>query len=202
MTKPCLLTCWHRTFTILNSVEDIRFCFHKPNPIAHAARHIKWNNSNFNCAILNVGSPPRTGFGGLIRNSVGFYLQGFSGFLPPPSDILEAELTAILHGLSVAQDMEITELMCYSDSLLSINLVNGNSSRYHVHAVLIQDIKDKLSELNCSLHHTLREGNQCVDYFAKFGASSDASLSLHTSPPDDLRPLLRNDAYGTLFMRL
>jgi ribonuclease HI len=191
---------------IHSAADDIKSCFYKLNTIAPSVRHIRWNNSNFDCAILNVdgsciGSPSRTGFGGLIRNSAGFYLMGFSGSLPSSSDILEAELTAILHGLTIAKDMEFVELICYSDSLLSINLITGNPSKFHVHAVLIQEIKDKLAQLSCLLHHTLREGNYCADYLAKLGASSDASLSLHSSPPDDLRPLLRNDASGTLFLR-
>lgn len=109
---------------------------------------------------------------------------------------LELWIITIFHGLSIA-----TELVCYSDSLLSINLISGISSRYHVHAVLIQDIKDKLSQMNVSLRHTLREGNHCADFFAKLGAGADARLLLHSSPPDDLRPLLRNDATGTLFLR-
>lgn len=92
-------------------------------------------------------------------------------------------------------------MACYSDSHLSLNLITENSSKYHVHAVLIQDIKDKLSQMNCSLHHTLREANQCADYFAKLGANSAAGLSIHTSPPDELRPLLKIDASGTLFLR-
>jgi len=97
--------------------------------------------------------------------------------------------------------MGITELACYSDSLLSINLITGNSSKFHLHAVLIQDIKDKVSQLNYSLHHTLREGNQCADFFAKLGAISDANLLLHPTAPDDVRPSLRNDASGTWFLR-
>lgn len=186
--------------------EDIKFCFYQSIPAASSVRHIRWNNDNFDCQILNVngsciGAPTRASFRGLICNSAGFYRTVFSGFIPSSSDILEAELSAIFHGLSVATDMGITELVCYSDSLLSINLITGNSSKYHVHAVLIQDIKDKLSQANYSLHHTLREGNQCTDYLAKLGASSDDSLLLHPSPPDDLRPLLQNDATGTLFLR-
>jgi len=191
--------------------EDIKLYFYQSIPAASSIRHIRWNNDNFDCPILNVddsciGTPTRAGFGGLIRNNDGFYLNRFSSFIPSSSYILEAELTAIFHGLSIATDMGITELACYSDSLLSINLITGNSSKYHVHAVLIQDIKDKLSQLNYSPHHTLREGNQCANFLAKLGASADASLLLHQSPPDDLppddlRPFLRNDATGTLFLR-
>lgn len=161
---------------IHTSAEDIKLCFHRQSHDASSVRHIRWNNDNFNCPVLNVdssciGTPTRAGFGGLIRNSHGFYLTGYSGFIPSSSEILEAKLTAILHGLSIATNLGITKLVCYSDSLLSINLISGNSSRYHVHAVLIQDIKDKLSQMNVSLRHTLREGNHCADYFAKLGES-------------------------------
>jgi hypothetical protein len=67
--------------------------------------------------------------------------------------------------------------------------------------VLIQDIKELLSQTNVSLHHTLREGNQCADFFAKLGASSDADFLTHASPPEGVRDLLRNDAMGTFFLR-
>lgn len=101
--------------------------------MTNSNKHVRWNNNNFNCTILNVdesciGSPTKAGFGGLIRNSAGFYLSGFSGFIPSSSDILQAELTAILYGISIATDMGISELDMYSDSLLSINLISGNSS--------------------------------------------------------------------------
>jgi len=128
-------------------------------------------------------------------------MKGYSGFIPSTSDILQAELTAIYHGISIALDMGITDMVIYSDSLHSINLITENSSHFHAHAVLIQDIRDVLSQGNYSLHHTLREGNFCADYLAKLGAATDAPIQIHSSPPEDLRPLLRNDAYGTLFLR-
>ena len=131
---------------IHTAAEDINRSYYQPSPVASTVRNVRWNNSNFDCAILNVdgsciGTPTRAGFGGLIRNSAGFYLIGFSGFLPSSTDILQAELTAILHGLSIARDMGITELACYSDSLLSINLITGNSSKFHLHVVLIKRLK-------------------------------------------------------------
>lgn len=187
-------------------VDDINSCFFQPLPVMVSDRYVKWNNSNFNCTILNVdgsciGSPIRAGFGGLIRNSVGFYLSGFLGFLPSSSDILLAELTAIYDGINTAIDMGITDMAVYSDSLLSINLITTTSSKFHIHAALIQDIRDKLSLRNFSLNHTLREGNQSADYLAKLGAMSDVNVLIHQSPPDELCPLLKNDAAGTLFLR-
>lgn len=83
---------------------------------------------------------------------------------------------------------------------ISVNKAN-QASNYHVYAVLIQDIKDLLSAHNFTVHHCLREGNQCADFMAKLGASSFEDCLTHASPPHDLLVFIRNDAIGTLFPR-
>ncbi|KEH27934.1 hypothetical protein MTR_5g049720 [Medicago truncatula] len=65
---------------IQNSVEDIKRLF-QPGLAVQLERHIRWNNNNFDGDILNVdgsciGTPSRAGFGGLIRNTSGYYLAG------------------------------------------------------------------------------------------------------------------------------
>jgi hypothetical protein len=59
-----------------------------------------------------------------------------------------------------------------------------------------------VANYNFSLLHTLREGNQCADILAKKGATSDAALVIHSSPPDDLLAQLTADALGTFFPRI
>ncbi|XP_024626732.1 uncharacterized protein [Medicago truncatula] len=148
-----------------------------------------------------VCTSTRAGFGGLIRNGAGFYLAGFSRFIPSSTDILHAELSAISHGLKMAKDMGLAPVACYSDSILAINTIKESYSKYHVYAVLLHEIQKQLFQDGGSLHHTLREGNQCADFLAKLGASTDANLVVHLQPPHDLRPLLRLDVQGTLFLR-
>ncbi|MCI26345.1 replication protein A1-like protein, partial [Trifolium medium] len=109
--------------------------------------------------------------------------QGFSGFIQGSSDILHVELYTIYKCLLLAIDMRIDELVCYSDSLHCIYLIKGPQVKYHIHAVLIQDIKELISQYNVSLYHTLKEGNQCANFFAKLGTSSDVDFSRHDSPP-------------------
>lgn len=93
---------------------------------------MRWNNNNFDCVVLNVdgscsGSPIRAGYGGIFRNSAGLFLSGFSGYLASTSDILMAELTAIHHGMLLAMDLGIDDMVCHSDSLLSIQLLTEKS---------------------------------------------------------------------------
>ncbi|MCI64955.1 hypothetical protein A2U01_0086213, partial [Trifolium medium] len=38
-------------------------------------------------------------------------------------------------------------------------------------------------------------------FFAKLGVSSDVDFVTHTSPPEGVHDLLRNDAMGTFFLR-
>jgi hypothetical protein len=129
------------TFQIQNTADAIKNSF-KPVTTHHQERMVRWNSLNHNCHVLNVdgsclGVPIRAGYGGVIRNSAGFYLSGYSGFIPTSTDILFAELTAIHRGLLLAVEMGIEDLACYSDSLLSIRLLTDHASKYHAYAVLI-----------------------------------------------------------------
>lgn len=169
-------------------------------------RLVHWNNKDHACSILNVdgscfGDPIRTVFGGVIRNFIGGYVAGFSGFINSPNDILFSELTALHRGLTMAPSMDFPVLVCYSDSLHAVNLINSDTSHYHVYDVLIQDIKDLLNSRGYTLHHTLRESNQSADFMAKLGAFADDVLTVHSTPPEGLLPLLSMDELGTIFIR-
>jgi hypothetical protein len=74
------------SYNIQSMVEDFMSCFTSTSVDAPIDKFVKWNNNNYCCIILNVdgsclGSPVRTGFGGLIRNNSGYYLSGYSGFI-------------------------------------------------------------------------------------------------------------------------
>jgi len=198
----------HLTCSTKNSIEVIKASFSSTTFVVIVDRYIKWNNNNNNafCAILNVdgscyGIPIRTGFGGILRNYAGLFLSEFSGFIPNSDDIMLVELSAIYHGLILAKDLGYAELVCYYDSLVCINLINGPVEKYHVYAVLIQDIKDLFLQSIVTVCHTLREGNQCAGFLAKLGTSSSDGLVIYESPPVGLANLLRSNAAGTFFLR-
>ncbi|GAU18899.1 hypothetical protein TSUD_228890 [Trifolium subterraneum] len=190
---------------IYSMVEDLKNCF-PSSTTEETSRCIKWNFTNFTGVVINTdgscsGTPARTGFGCIIRNNDGRYITGASGHITNSSDILLAELSGIYHGLQLAISLGITDFICYTDSLISCNLIQGVSSPYHIYGVLIQNIKDSMQQSNIIICHTLREGNQCADYLAKLGASSHDALWIHDTPPPDLRSLMDIDARGTLFTR-
>lgn len=193
-------------FNIHNSIAVNRASFPHSSHAADVDSVVKWNCCNHNCYILNVdgsclGNPQRSGFGGLLRNHVGGFISGFSGYIANSDDILLAELSAIFNGLHMVRALGITDFVCYSDSLHSVSLINGSPLKFHIYATLIQDIKDLLNLSNTSVLHTLREGNYCADFLAKLGAASDSVLTTYVSPPEGLLLLIKNDAWGTYFPR-
>jgi len=122
------------------------------------------NDNNHSHVILNVdrsclGSPTKVGYGGVLRNEACFYLSGFSSYIHHTSDILYAKLFTIYQGLLLAKEKGIVDLVCYSGSLLCINIIIGPLMRFHTYVVLIQDIKELMEQINATINHILRKGN-------------------------------------------
>lgn len=165
-----------------------------------------WYPSKKDVTVLNVdgsslGNPGRSGFGGLLRRSDGTWIVGFAGSLGF-SEILQAELMAILKGLSLAWDLGIRRLVCCSDSKMAIDIIEKACNLFHVYAVLIQNIKDLLmKDWLVTLIHTWREGNAAADFLAKLGAQGDSSWSIFEAPVSGLESTLASDASGTVYLR-
>ncbi|GAU24890.1 hypothetical protein TSUD_116140 [Trifolium subterraneum] len=126
------------------------------------------------CMILKVdgssiGNPGVSGFGGLIRNSDGAWVQSFVGNIGF-SNILPAELLAVYHGLALAWELDIKELWCYSDSMIVIKL-------------LYEPVN----------------GNTCANYLAKLGARNAEAYSSIAIPPNGMSLLLLAYASETIF---
>jgi hypothetical protein len=88
--------------------------------------------------ILNVdgssiGNPGISGFGGLIRNSHGAWIRGVAGNIGC-SNILHAECI-----------MEHKRLICYSDFIIAIKLIEDPINEWHHFASILHNIKDLLA---------------------------------------------------------
>ena len=129
-------------FNIQNSMVINRTFLHHISLADGVDKVVKWNCRNHSCYILDVdrscrGNPPRTGFGGLLRNNNGFFISGFSRFIANSFDILFTELFAIFNGLCMVNTLGITDFVCYSDSLHSVSLINGPLMKFCVYATLL-----------------------------------------------------------------
>jgi hypothetical protein len=87
---------------IYNYVHLLKKCFFK-HYVSPDTRMVRWNAQGGTCMILyvdgsSIDNHGISGFGGLIWNSVGAWVQGFVGHIGF-SNILHIELLAVYHGL-------------------------------------------------------------------------------------------------------
>ena len=92
-------------------------------------RWTSWHPSRMQATILNIddssfGNPGSSGFGGVLRTSDETWLCGFLGFFGI-SNNLHMELLAIMHGLKLTWEKGYRNVICYSDSLHAINLIQA-----------------------------------------------------------------------------
>lgn len=92
-------------------------------------KEVRWcppigNSYKLNVDGNSIGNPGNSGFGGLIRNSCGEWITGFSGFCGF-SNNMNAELLAIAHGLNQAWNLGCTDIVCESDSQTSLELIQN-----------------------------------------------------------------------------
>jgi len=84
------------SYNIHSMVDSFNLCFKNNSQIAQVGRFIRWNNDNYSCTIFNVDGSclgtPQADFGGIIRNSAGYYFSSFSGCINVSSDILYVKL--------------------------------------------------------------------------------------------------------------
>lgn len=183
-------------------------CFNKPQTEHTQNFLISWNFRKYSLTVVNLDesfsdTPIHTSFGCILCTSNGTWKCGFFGFVLNSSDILNAELWAIFKGLSLAKGMTITESTCYSEFSLTISLIENPLNKYHKHAVLIQSIKDiTLENTIFIVIHTLREGNQSLDYMATLRTTNDIDLLIHPSPPQGMSKILAAEATRTSFLRI
>lgn len=151
-------------------------------------REICWlpptgNPLELNVDGISVGNPGRSGFGGLIKNIYAEWVVGFAGFCSIIINI-NAQILAIYHGIMLARNNGYQDVICESDCKSALSLITNGYSHVHPHAPLVNKIR-KFQSYSWRLQftHTLREGNFCTDWLAKYGASLDAALCTWNACP-------------------
>lgn len=146
-------------------------------------------------------SNKKYGFRGVFRSDGGCWIAGFYGSLAPCSS-LEAELHAILVCLEIVRAKGLKEVIVETDSQATRDLALNPKNKNHPLMALFEDIKALLDAYGCNLCHTLREGNDCVDFLANIGAAQDSQLVHVSEPSGELKILLGLDSRGSLPQKL
>jgi ribonuclease HI len=104
---------------------------------------------------------------------------------------LHAESLAIMHGLNLSWHKEHQNVICYSDSMHGIKLIQASLNDWHIYATIIRDIKDILNlSWNVQLTCALRKANECADFLAKHVVNHGSSWCDLENPLPDLEDVL------------
>lgn len=82
----------------------------------------------------SLGNPGPAGFGGVVRNEHGGWCFGYSCSIGV-SELLKAELLALLAGLQLCWSRGFRRVVVHSDSRLALGLLRGEHQRFHVYNV-------------------------------------------------------------------
>ncbi|GLT45320.1 hypothetical protein SLA2020_191580 [Shorea laevis] len=148
-----------------------------------------------------IGNPGYAGCGGLIRDSQGQWVVGFMRNIGHTTS-LAAELWAIRDGLSMANYLQIQNLIVETDCQVAHALLSGTSNPYHPHSTLILDCRDLLCTLpRVQLKHVMRGSNMVADALAKKGARSSYGLHILYECPPNVDLLCTADIVGVCYPR-
>jgi ribonuclease HI len=136
------------------------------------------------------------GCGGLIRNSEGQWLGGFSRNLGCCSAYL-AELWGVYDGLCLARNIGVQKVKLHVDSSVVVQTLNNSTGGSIVGWRLIQEIRRLLTlDWEVKVSHSYREANTCADALANMGCDHDQGLRVYDLCPTGLSSLLLDDVMG------
>ena len=167
---------------------------------------IHWKAPIWSCVGLNTdGAMKRSGYagaGGLIRDSNGNWLMGFTVNLGMCS-VLSAKLWGLFHGLKVACDYGFRHLQVGVDNKNVVHLLERAHPSANENAILVKTIQELLArDWIVHMEHVYREANSAANFLASYILTKPLGLHVLPSPPPDIVGLLCNDAYGITHSRL
>lgn len=131
MNKLCIADEVVSSYTLklitVNYVNMLAKYFLK-NILSHPTRTImenahKGSNMILNVNVSSLGDPDISDFRGFIQNVHGVWVHDFASNIGY-SNTLHVELMALYHGLCMAWELGIKDLICYSDFNSAINLIS------------------------------------------------------------------------------
>ena len=126
--------------------------------------------------------------------------MGFTGFLGISTN-LHAKLMALLHGLRMAWEYGVRNLLCNSNSLDVVRMVSPGVPTTHRYYKIVFSISRWFSkDWVISLEHTLRDGNGGIDFLAKLWARNDELYHTWVNPPIRMKLVLLADASNVQFL--
>ena len=168
---------------------------------------VKWDPPTSDWICLNCdgavnASNKVAGCGGLMRNSDGLWLSGFSkqiGYCEP----LVAELWGVFTGLQLCRSRGWGKVIVQIDSKVVCDAIIGSEIGRILGWSIVREIR-KLLKLPWEVRvvNIFREANRCADELAKIGCHQGEDLIIYEQCPVSVGPLLLADTVGNSIPRL
>ncbi|ONK72135.1 uncharacterized protein A4U43_C04F16120 [Asparagus officinalis] len=170
-------------------------------------KSVQWRSPESGCFILNTDEAFKAGnglawAGGLIRDSNGCWVQGFTLNIGH-TDSLSAELWGVRAGLMLAKCLSLSKVVVELDAAIVVQFLKEGIPHSHPMSIIAQDALALISDgWVTEIRYIYREGNRCADFLANLSQSCQQGVVILTEPPDDILPLLLDDFCGNPIMRL
>ncbi|XP_075659165.1 uncharacterized protein LOC142629055 [Castanea sativa] len=192
----------------LSQAKEYHFCVSKVKQVTpKIAIPIKWTKPfpgwhKLNTDGASLGNPGKADGGGLIRDSEGRCIRGYSRSIGHTTSVM-AKLWALKDGLNLAIQLGIGYLEVELDAKVIVEMLkNSNSTNIKVSPLLL-DCRSLIARfMQVRLAYVYREGNRCADLLAKNGCyMREDFVIFETSPSAKLDRLLIYDCNGLYYYR-
>jgi len=191
---------------ILNAMDKDRLpvC---PENRGTVERMIRWEPPADDWIALNTDGAAKSncgvaGAGGVLRDSHGQWLVGFSEYVGHCS-AAKAEIRGVLRGLKIAKEMAISKLCIRMDSTTVISWLTKSSADNPECYSLIQQCRKLLAwdGWETRLSHCFREANQVADKLANIGTEGGLEVRIFRTPPLVIHEAMYADCMGIVWPR-
>ncbi|TXG47764.1 hypothetical protein EZV62_027058 [Acer yangbiense] len=118
----------------------------------------------------SLGNPGSAGGGGVLRDSSGNFIFGFSKFFGSCSNN-EAELRAVVEGISICKHLGHDGIDIECDPDIVVSWIWSRICNLWYLWDFWDQLIDLLEGFDFSIHHFYREGNKVVDTLSRYGTS-------------------------------
>ncbi|EEF37721.1 nuclease, putative [Ricinus communis] len=171
-----------------------------PIPVAWEKPQVGWTKLNFDGSCK--GREGKGSIGGVFRNHKAEFLLGYAESIGRSTSTI-AELAALRRGLELVLENGWSNVWLEGDAktLLEI-IVKRRKVRCAQMQRHVSDINLIIPELdNCIVSHVYREGNRAADKLAQIGHQLQKPKIWWHIPPDDVLPIVHEDAEGKIVFR-
>ena len=143
------------------------------------------------------------GGGGVIRDSAGRWVKGFSRSIGLATNVV-AECWALRDGLQRANQLGIQNIVVELDAKIIVDILQSNQETNNSFSPLLLDCRLLLRNFPQSrVRNVFREANFCADAMAKRGMSQAEDFVVFDFPPsEDVNSFVNSDMYGLYYGRL